>query len=94
MSEEYEFDAKIEDLCDKAAAALRAARGRPNALQDAILAYLREGYHLGLGPSELTDYFCVSTPSIVEAAEYLDDESEAVMAVFDQLHNQFRRVNR
>lgn len=94
MSEEYDFDAKIEDLCDKAAAALRAARGRPNALQDAILAYLKEGYHLGLGPSELTDYFCVSTPSIVEAAEHLDKEGEAVVALFDHLHNQFRSAMR
>ena len=81
----------IADLQARTTAAVRAASGRADALGDAIWSYLGEGYRLGLVPSELVDFFCVSTPNIVEEAGYRGNAGDAVVALFDQLHDQFRR---
>ncbi len=87
-----QIDSKvIAELQARATANLRAAGGRSDALRDAILSYLQEGYQLDLGPSELTDFFCVSTPNIVEEAGYIGAAGDAVVALFDELHDQFRR---
>lgn len=69
------------------------AHGRPNSLRDAVLTYVREGYQLGLVPSELADFFCVSTPNIVEEAGYADTAGDEVVALFDEVHDQYRRTN-
>jgi hypothetical protein len=84
-------NAEVVELQARATSLLRAAHGRADSLRTAILSYLQEGYRLGLGPSELTDYFCVSTPNIVEAAGYADAAGDEVVALFDELHEQFRR---
>jgi len=92
MSDDQANDTAIAALQAKATASLRAAGGRPDALRDAILSYLREGYGMGLSPSELTDFFCVSTPNIVEAAGYTDAAGDDAVALFDELHDRFRRT--
>lgn len=84
-------DHPVEELQVRTTVRLREAKRSPESQQSAILVYLREGYRLGLSPSELTDYFCVSTPNIVESAGYTDAAGEALVAFFDDLHDQFRR---
>ena len=82
----------IAELQTKTIANLRAADGRPESIHLAISTYLREGYRLALTPSELTDLFCVSTPNIMESAGYVDAAAEAVVSLFDTVHNDFRRT--
>lgn len=82
----------IAELQAKATTNLRAADGRSDSLRNAILSYILEGHGLGLSPSELTDFFCVSTPNIVEAAGYAGAAGDAVVALFDELHDHFRRT--
>lgn len=84
-------DTSIEKLQKKTVAGLKAANGRPDSLGEVILSYLREGYGLGLSPSELTDYFAVSTPNIIEEACYAGTDGDSVAALFDKLHDEFRR---
>jgi hypothetical protein len=90
--DDYAYRAAITELQATAVATLRAAGGRPDLVRDAILSYLRDGYRLDLSPSELTDFFCVSTPNIVEAAGYTDAGGDAIVALYDELHNQVRRT--
>jgi hypothetical protein len=47
---------------------------------------------LGLSPSELTDFFCLSTPNIVEDSGYTGAVGDAIVALFDELHDQVRRM--
>ena len=78
----------IERLQSDAIDSLRSANGDPLLLRAAIRSYLVQGHTLGLGPSELTDYFCVSTPSIVESAGFTGDSIFELVALFDQIHNE------
>ena len=87
-------NAKITELQAQATSDLRAAHGREDSVRDAILSYLREGYQLGLTAGELTDFFCVSTPSIVEEAGYADADGDVVVALFDQIHDQLLNTNK
>lgn len=82
----------VARLQDQAAVRLRDAHGNSDFLREAIMFYLREGSRLGLGSSELTDFFCVSTPNVVEAAGYINAAGDAVVALFDELHAQSRRT--
>jgi len=83
----------VTNLQNQAAARLREAHDKPDSLRGAIIFYLEEGNRLGLGSSELIDFFCVSTPNVVEAAGYNDVAADRVVALFDELHSQFRRAN-
>ena len=80
----------IAELQARATTNLRAAQGHSDLVRDAILSYLLEGYRLGLCPSELTDFFCISTPNIVEGAGYVDAAGDAIVALFDDIHDQFQ----
>jgi hypothetical protein len=82
---------QVAELQARAANNLRAAHGRAEPLRDAILSYLHDGYQLGLSAAELTDFFCVSTPNIVEDAGCMDAGGDAVVALFDELHDQVRQ---
>ena len=84
---------KIRELRARAAIDLRAARGSDDSILNSIISYLREGYRLGLSEAELTDFFCVSTPNILEQAGYTDTEGDTVAALFDELHDKFRRTD-
>ena|SRR5688572_32176297 len=82
----------VEALKNQTVVSLRAVQGHPDSVRQVIVRYLREGYRLGLVPSELIDYFCVDTPNIVEAAGYTDASGDAVVDLFDELHDEFRRT--
>src|SRR5438105_1181670 len=65
-------------LFSRTVATLRAARGRADAVRDAVGSYIREAYRIGMTPGELIDDFCVSTPNIVEEAGYAGSDGEGV----------------
>ena len=92
MSNDPPNNTVIAELQARITADLRMADGCSDALRNVILSYLREGHRLGLSPSELTDFFCVSTPNIVEEAGYTDAAGDAVVALFDELHDQLRHM--
>src|SRR5687767_9499579 len=52
----------------------------------AIEQYIRRGYEAHLSPSELTDYFCVSSNNVVETAGFTSEEADVVVRVYDDLH--------
>ena len=81
-----EYGAAIAELQQKTVDRLAKAGGREDALHDAILSYLREGYRIGATRGELIDFFCVSTPNIVESAGYRDGALDAIVRLFDALH--------
>jgi hypothetical protein len=91
IAEPARYSTALERLQDETVAGLKAANGQTDPLRPVIMSYLKRGYELGLSPSELTDFFCVSTPSIVEAAGYTDTSGDSVVSLFDEVHDLLRR---
>lgn len=90
MTDEERYSLAVTNLCAKATADLRAAAGRPEAVREAILTYLRDGYGKGVTSGELIDFFCVSTPNIAEEAGYVGEAGDAIVSLFDELHERLR----
>lgn len=87
-------DDAIKNFLERSVVRLTAAGADPGAHRDAIIAYIREGCELSLVGSELIDFFCVSTPNIVEAAGFSGAGAEEIVALFDELHDRFWRAER
>jgi hypothetical protein len=94
MADDRVDDGVVAALRANASERLQAANGHPDALRDAIMSYIVEGYRVGLCSSELIDFFCVSTANILETAGYHGSGAADVVAVFDVLHDQFRHKGR
>lgn len=65
---------------------LRAAKGDKVALTNAIKQYLETGYKSRLSAQEMVDFFCVSTPSILDMAGFSEKESEKAIKIYDKLN--------
>jgi hypothetical protein len=65
--------------------ALKAARKDPGKLEAAITKYLEEGDAIGCSPSELWDYFGISTPSLPAKAHFTKREDDHAAKLFEQL---------
>ncbi len=72
-----------------AAENLKTAKGQLSMIEHAIETYLDKGYAAHLSSSELVDFFCVSTPSILSEAGYSEEEEKDVIKVYDQLNSKF-----
>jgi hypothetical protein len=81
----------VDTLIARTTAMLSVARGHPDELRNAIAAYLRTGYSIGLTAGELIDFFCVDTPNILEEAGFEGAEGDSVATLFDEVHDQFRK---
>ena len=80
----------VESLAGRASSALQEARDG-TAMRSAIHAFLDEGYTAGLTSEELTDFFCVDTPSVLDRAGMTAARADEVVAMFDQISDQIRR---
>ena len=73
-------------LTDTAVASLEGAKRNPSLIRAAIQEYLRQGYNANLTSGELTDFFCVDAPSVLDRAGFTDAEAGDATAVFNQLN--------
>lgn len=84
-SEEVYF--KFCDWLDAVTAAdLKQAKGNVPAMRVAIQRYLETGYGAHLSSGELVDFFCVSTPSILDLAGYSDEEADLAVKLYDEIN--------
>ena len=65
---------------------MKQAKGDERAVSAAIQRYLDTGYGAYLSPGELVDFFCVSTPSILDMAEYSEGETDAAVKLYDEIN--------
>jgi hypothetical protein len=87
-------DAALASLKTETVALLSAASDHSANLRLAIEYYLRTGYSLGLCASELIAFFCVDTPTILEEAGFEGAAGDSVAALFDEVHDRFRKQTR
>lgn len=83
---EEDYFAFCSWLEDKTADSLKASRGNTEAIKQAIVNYLERGYSAYLSSGELVDFFCVSTPSILDKAGYYEEEADAVIKLYDEIN--------
>jgi hypothetical protein len=82
------FDEPTQELIGQTLALFKA---RPDSPEEAISFYLRTGYGMGLSSGELLDYFAVSTPNIIEVAGLVGERGDPVIALYDELDEEFHR---
>jgi len=84
-SEEDYF--KFCDWLDAVTAAdLTQAKGNVSAMRAAIQRYLETGYGAHLSSGEMVDFFCVSTPNILDMAGYSDEEADLAVKLYDEIN--------
>jgi len=83
---EEDYFAFCELLENKTASDLRQAKGDKDAIIAAITTYLETGYNALLSSGELVDFFCVSTPSILDKAGYSEEEAEEAIRLYDEIN--------
>src|SRR5262245_33901146 len=83
---EEDYFAFVEWLENETASSLQLAKGDVVAITAAITAYLETGYSAALSSGELVDFFCVSTPSVLDKAGYSEEESGATVALYDEIN--------
>ena len=84
----------VEPLWLQTVARLQESKEDSALVRGALLTYLSNGYELGLVAEELIDFFCVSTPNILEEAGFGGSSSDEIMVVFDEIHEQVWRSRR
>jgi len=88
--EDQDYNKMVEQLKQNTANALRNSGYDPDAIKHAIQSYLQEGYSAGLTGSELIDFFCVDTPSIVDSCGFNEASVDQAVSLFDTIHDEFR----
>ena len=81
--------AALDRLLDGTVEQLRLARGDLPRQREAIRVYLSEGSAADRSPSELWDYFDISTPGLPELAGYDAAEVERAVELFREESDQF-----
>lgn len=88
MSEFADTD-RITNAC---AQVLRGSGGNAERDRAAIESFINAAYALGLTSGEITDMFCVSTPSILDMAGLVDPRAAEVVRVFDRVHSEYMKT--
>ena len=83
--EQAHYERRMTSFLSRTVKALKAARNDPGKLATAITKYLEEGDAIGCSPSELWDYFGISTPSLPAKARFTKQEEERAIKLFAQL---------
>jgi len=76
---------EIDRLLQETVARLASAKGDEGRVAQAIRQYLSEGSSLHMSPTELWDYFAISTPGLPEEAGFDAAETERAVEVFSML---------
>lgn len=82
------YSAYIHWLEQETANNLRAAKEDNAALTNAIRKYLETGYKARLSAQEMIDFFCISTPSILDMAGFTEQEAEEAVKTYDNLNSE------
>ena len=82
---EADYSAFVTWLSERTAAELRQAKGDPFVEKQALCRYYQRGERAHLTPGELIDFLAVSTPCILDDANYSDAEAESLMQISDSL---------
>lgn len=80
------YFAFVEWLENKTAAELQRAKGNERAIRAAIVGYLETGYGAHRTSGELVDFFCVSTPSVLDKAGYSEEEADDAIEIYDEIN--------
>jgi hypothetical protein len=78
-------DDALDQFIHKAALRFVEAKGQPESIRKVLIDYLRAGDAVGCSHAELIDFLGVSTPSVLDLAEYSDPEQESVMQLLATL---------
>lgn len=73
-------------LEDQTAKDLKQAKGNESWIRAVIQRYLEIGYGAHLSAGELVDFFCVSTPCVLDKAGYSDAEAAFAVKLYDELN--------
>jgi hypothetical protein len=72
-------------LESETASTLQQAKGDQSAIAIAITTYLETGYNAHLTSGELTDFFCVDTPNILDKAGYIGEDADLAVELYDEI---------
>lgn len=79
---------QFNKLVEETVSRLRESADKPAEIRAAIRHYLSRGSKLGMSPTILWDYFCVSHPGIVGRAGYSGAGRDTVIEEFEYLSRQ------
>ena len=74
-----DYDDRIERVCSDAATEFRACPSDLMAQLRICCRYFQHGEHEGISHGELIDFLGVSTPSVLDRADYSDEQAQRVM---------------
>ncbi|BDI30966.1 hypothetical protein CCAX7_30170 [Capsulimonas corticalis] len=84
-SSDEEYSAFVEWLSELTAMDLREAKGDPEKQKQALCRYYKRGERANLTIGELIDFLGVSSPSIIDMADYTEEEGDDLMQISDAL---------
>ena len=87
------YFAYVAWLSKLTAADLRSVKGDAQQQKLALCRYYKRGERANLTAGELIDFLGVSSPSILDMAEYTDDEGDALFVISDNLTEDDIRLN-
>lgn len=79
------YSAYVAWLSSLIAEELRWAKGNPERQKRVLCRYYSRGLNANLTVGELIDFLGVSSPSILDMAEYSDNEGDALFQISDRL---------
>jgi len=74
-----DYDERIERVCSEAASGFRACPSDLLAQLRVCCRYFQHGEREGISHGELIDFLGVSTPSVLDRADYTELEAQSVM---------------
>lgn len=74
-----DYNERIERVCSEAASEFRACPGDLLAQLRVCCRYFQRGEREGISHGELIDFLGVSTPSVLDRADYSDEQAQRVM---------------
>ncbi len=79
------YTAYVAWLSNLTAEDLRLVKGHPEQQKQALCRYYKRGEQANLTAGELIDFLGVSSPSILDIADYTDEEGDALFVISDSL---------
>lgn len=80
------YSAFVDWLENRTAAELQQAKGKKSAIRAAIAKYLETGYGAHLTNGELVDFFCISTPCVLDKAGFTEKEMDRAVKIYDEIN--------
>ena len=80
-----DYSAFVQWLSERTSVEVRQAKGSLEAQRVVLCRYYKLGYRVQLTSGELIDFLAVSDSSILDEADYNEEEADRLMAISDSL---------